>query len=138
AVLAGVCYGFIGNRMLRQYGREAQLCMIEGASPEQIDGVLTRFGMAMGPLAVGDLAGLDIGYKARESLTEEQKGDPRTYCIADALVEQGRLGQKTGAGYYRYDPQTRARASDPEVLKIIKEQAAKRGVHQRKLSDEEI
>ncbi len=138
AVLAGVCYGFIGNRMLRQYGREAQLCMIEGASPEQIDGVLTRFGMAMGPLAVGDLAGLDIGYKARESLTEEQKGDPRTYCIADALVEQGRLGQKTGAGYYRYDPQTRARASDPEVLKIIKEQAAKHGVHQRKLSDEEI
>lgn len=110
-VLAGVCYGFIGNRMLRQYAREAQLCMIEGAEPEQIDGVLTGFGMAMGPLAVGDLAGLDIGYKARQALTDEQKGDPRSYCIADTLVEMGRLGQKTGAGYYRYDPETRARKS---------------------------
>lgn len=137
-VLAGVCYGFIGNRMLRQYGREAQLCMIEGAAPEQIDRVLTSFGMAMGPLAVGDLAGLDIGYKARQALTDEQKGDPRTYCIADALVEQGRLGQKTGAGYYRYDPQTRARTSDPDVLEIIKAQAAQHGVQQRELSDEEI
>lgn len=137
-VLAGVCYGFIGNRMLRQYGREAQLCMIEGAAPEQIDRVLTSFGMAMGPLAVGDLAGLDIGYKARQALTAEQKGDPRTYCIADALVEQDRLGQKTGAGYYRYDPQTRARTPDPEVLEIIQAQAAQHGVQQRELSDGEI
>ncbi len=75
-VLARVCYGFIGNRMLRQYAREAQLCMIEGASPEQIDNALTTWGMAMGPLAVGDLAGIDIGYKARQALTDEQKGDP--------------------------------------------------------------
>ncbi|PCM44413.1 3-hydroxyacyl-CoA dehydrogenase NAD-binding domain-containing protein [Marinobacter sp. ANT_B65] len=137
-VLAGVCYGFIGNRMLRQYAREAQLCMIEGAEPEQIDGVLTRFGMAMGPLAVGDLAGLDIGYKARQALTDEQKGDPRSYCIADTLVEMGRLGQKTGAGYYRYDPDTRARSADPEVLAVIEEQAKQQGVERRVLSDEEI
>jgi len=137
-VLAGVCYGFIGNRMLRQYAREAQLCMIEGAEPKQIDGVLTGFGMAMGPLAVGDLAGLDIGYKARQALTEEQKGDPRSYCIADALVEMGRLGQKTGAGYYRYDPETRMRSDDAEVLAVIEKQAEKHGVARRRLSDEEI
>ncbi|WP_338089301.1 3-hydroxyacyl-CoA dehydrogenase NAD-binding domain-containing protein [Marinobacter daepoensis] len=137
-VLAGVCYGFIGNRMLRQYAKEAQLCMIEGAAPDQIDGALTDFGMAMGPLAVGDLAGLDIGYKARQALTDEQKGDPRTYCIADALVEMGRLGQKTGAGYYRYDPETRARSFDPEVLEVIRCEAERHGVVQRTLNNEEI
>ena len=137
-VLARVCYGFIGNRMLRPYAREAQLSMIEGASPEQIDGVLTRFGMAMGPLAVGDLAGLDIGYKARQALTPEQKGDPRSYCIADALVEMGRLGQKSGAGYYRYDPETRARSSDPEVLEVIEAQARAHGVQRRTMTDQEI
>lgn len=137
-VLAGVCYGFIGNRMLRQYAREAQLCMIEGASPEQVDAALTGFGMAMGPLAVGDLAGLDIGYKARQALTDEQKGDPRTYCIADALVDMGRLGQKAGAGYYRYDPDTRARSVDPAVLPIIEAQASKHGVSRRSVADGEI
>jgi 3-hydroxyacyl-CoA dehydrogenase len=137
-VLAGVCYGFIGNRMLRQYAREAQLCMIEGAEPAQIDSVLMNFGMAMGPLSVGDLAGLDIGYKARQALTEKQKGDPRSYCIADALVELGRLGQKAGAGYYKYDPETRARSTDPVVLDVIREQARKYGVQRRALSDEEI
>lgn len=137
-VLAGVCFGFIGNRMLRQYAREAQLCMIEGAEPEQVDGVLTYFGMAMGPLAVGDLSGLDIGYKSRQALTVAQKGDPRSYVIADTLVEMGRLGQKTGAGYYRYDPKTRARSTDPEVLAVIEEQASKYGVKRRELSDEEI
>lgn len=137
-VLAGVCFGFIGNRMLRQYAREAQLCMIEGAEPGQIDGVLTRFGMAMGPLAVGDLAGLDIGYKSRQALTAEQRGDPRSYAIADALVEMGRLGQKTGAGYYRYDSHTRARSANPDVLAVIKAEAEKHGVSRRALSDEEI
>ncbi len=137
-VLARVCFGFIGNRMLRQYAREAQLCMIEGASPEQIDGALTGFGMAMGPLAVGDLAGLDIGYKARQALTDAQKGDPKSYCIADALVEMGRLGQKSGAGYYRYDPETRARSVDPEVLEVIEAQASKHGVSRRALSSDEI
>ncbi|MBW4979726.1 3-hydroxyacyl-CoA dehydrogenase NAD-binding domain-containing protein [Marinobacter adhaerens] len=137
-VLAGVCFGFIGNRMLRQYAREAQLCLIEGAEPAQIDGVLTGFGMAMGPLAVGDLAGLDIGYKARQALTDEQKGDPKSYCIADALVELGRLGQKTGAGYYAYDPETRARSADPVVLEVIRAQAEKHGVRRCSLSDEKI
>lgn len=137
-VLARVCYGFIGNRMLRQYIREAQLCMIEGGSPEQIDNTLQTFGMAMGPLAVGDLAGLDIGYKARQGLTDQEKGDPKTYRIADTLVEMGRLGQKTGAGYYQYDPQTRRRMSDPVVMDIIRKVADDLDVSRKKLSDEDI
>ncbi len=137
-VLSGNCYGFIGNRMLRHYGREAQLCMIEGSTPEKIDNVLQGWGMAMGPLAVGDLAGLDIGYKARQGLTPEQKGDPKTYCIADALVEMERLGQKTGKGYYQYDPQTRARCSDPLVIKVIEEQAQAQGLERRDINDKEI
>jgi 3-hydroxyacyl-CoA dehydrogenase len=136
--LARVCYGFIGNRMLRQYGREAQLCLIEGGSPEQIDTVLQTFGMAMGPLAVGDLAGLDIGYKARQGLTDEQKGAPKTYKIADTLVEMGRLGQKSGAGYYQYDPQTRRRMPDPVVMEVVQKVAKDLNIARRKLSDEEI
>ncbi|QFT55367.1 3-hydroxyacyl-CoA dehydrogenase NAD-binding domain-containing protein [Microbulbifer sp. THAF38] len=137
-VLAGNCYGFIGNRMLRPYAREAQLCLIEGATPEQIDTVMQSWGMAMGPIAVGDLAGLDIGHKAREGLSEAEKGDPKTYCIADALVEMGHLGQKSGAGYYRYDPETRARTSDPEVQAIIEAQAKAHGIERREISDKEI
>ena len=137
-VLANVCYGFIGNRMLRPYGREAQLCLLEGGTPEQIDRVMQNWGMAMGPLAVGDLAGLDIGYKAREGQTEEQKGAPKTYCVASALVEMGRLGQKSGAGYYLYDAETRARINDPKVLALVEEHAKAQGVERRDISDEEI
>jgi 3-hydroxyacyl-CoA dehydrogenase len=136
--LSRVCYGFIGNRMLRQYAREAQLCLLEGSTPQDIDAVMQNFGMAMGPFAVGDLAGLDIGYKAREGLTDEQKGDVRTYCIADALYEMGRLGQKTGAGYYQYDPKTRQRIVDPVVLEVIEAQAQKRGIERKKISDDTI
>ena len=137
-VLARVCYGFIGNRMLTPYFREAQLCLLEGASPEQIDGVMQDWGMAMGPLAVGDLAGLDIGYKARQALSDEQKGDPKVSAVADALVEMGRLGQKSGAGYYKYDPETRARTSDPEVMNVVNEMARSFGVKRRDLSDEKV
>ncbi len=137
-VLSGVCFGFIGNRMFSEYGRETQLCLIEGASAEQIDRVMEEYGMAMGPLAVSDLAGIDIGYKVREGLSDEEKGDPRSFCVADALVEQGRLGQKSGAGFYQYDPQTRARISDPEVSALIEAKAAEYGVQRRDFSDEEI
>lgn len=137
-VLAGNCYGFIGNRMLTPYGRQAALCLIEGSTPEQIDRVMQNWGMAMGPLAVGDLAGLDIGYKARETLTAEEKGDPKTFCIADALVELGRLGQKSGSGYYSYDPQTRARLNDPAVMEVVEAQAQAHGITRREISDEEI
>ncbi|MCP4722738.1 MAG: 3-hydroxyacyl-CoA dehydrogenase [Desulfobacteraceae bacterium] len=136
--LARVCFGFIGNRMLRQYVREAQLCMIEGGSPEQIDTVLQTFGMAMGPMAVGDLTGIDIGYKARQGLTDAEKGAPETYKIADTLVEMGRLGQKTSAGYYQYDPKTRRRMSDTAVMDVITQVAEDLNITRRELNDEEI
>jgi 3-hydroxyacyl-CoA dehydrogenase len=137
-VVSGVCYGFIGNRMLGHYAREAQLCVIEGATPEQVDAAMEEWGMAMGPLAVFDLAGLDVGYKARQGLPESERGDPRACRVADALVEMGRLGQKTGAGFYRYDPETRRRASDPEVQALIEREAAALGVERRDVDAQEI
>ncbi len=137
-VLSGVCYGFIGNRMLGKYFREAQLCLLEGSSPEQVDSVMQEWGMAMGPMAVGDLAGLDIGYKGRQGLSDEQKGDANVWAVADALVEMDRLGQKSGAGYYKYDPDTRARLSDPDVMKLVEEKAAEYGVTRRDIGDDEI
>ena len=137
-VVSGVCYGFIGNRMLKVYMREAQLSLLECGSPETVDGALEAWGMAMGPLAVGDLAGLDVGYKARESLPPEELGDPMTHRVADTLVEAGRLGQKTGAGFYKYDPETRRRESDPDVVAIVEKAAAEYGIAQRDIDPQEI
>jgi 3-hydroxyacyl-CoA dehydrogenase len=99
---------------------------------------MEKFGMAMGPLAVGDLAGLDIGYMARQSLSDEEKGDPRAYCIPDTLVEMGRLGQKSGSGFYRYDAATRARLNDPVVMEVVERQAAAQGVQRHDIADVEI
>jgi 3-hydroxyacyl-CoA dehydrogenase len=138
SVLSGMCYGFIGNRMLRHYGREAALCLVEGSTPTQIDSAMESWGMAMGPLAVSDLAGLDIGYKAREQLTAEQKGDPASYTVADRLVEAGRLGQKSGAGYYQYDPETRQRHEDSAVMAIVAEVRRELGITPRDFEDDEI
>ena len=138
SVLSGMCYGFIGNRMLRHYGREAALCLVEGSTPTQIDSAMESWGMAMGPLAVSDLAGLDIGYKAREQLTAEHKGDPASYMVADRLVEAGRLGQKSGAGYYQYDPETRQRHEDSAVMAIVTEVRRELGVTPRLFEDDEI
>ncbi len=135
--LSRVCYGFIGNRMLQGYGRQAHMLLLDGATPEQVDSAAEEFGMAMGPLAVGDLAGLDIGYKARQARTDVEH-DPRTHCIATALVEMGRMGQKTGAGYYKYDSATRARQNDPEVEALIREKAKELGIEQREISKQEI
>ena len=137
-VLSGMCYGFIGNRMLRHYGREAALCVMEGASPAQVDQAMEQWGMAMGPMAVGDLAGLDIGYRAREQLSDEEKGPRINYLLADRLVEAGRLGQKSGAGYYRYDPETRARQEDPVVADIIEATRAELDITAREVTAEEI
>lgn len=135
--LSRVCYGFIGNRMLTGYGRQAHMLLLDGATPEQVDSVAEEFGMAMGPLAVGDLAGLDVGYKARQARTDVEH-DPRTHCIASALVEMGRMGQKSGAGYYTYDPATRARQNDPDVEALIRAKAKELGITQRDISKEEI
>jgi len=137
-VVSGVCYGFIGNRMLGHYAREAQLCVIEGATPEAVDTAMEQWGMAMGPLAVFDLAGLDVGYKARQGLPEDRRGDPRAFRVADALVEMGRCGQKTGAGFYRYDPDTRKRSNDPEVQALIEREASALGVDRRDVDSGEI
>jgi 3-hydroxyacyl-CoA dehydrogenase len=132
--LVGVCYGFVGNRMLQPYAREAQMLLLEGATPAQIDAAMEAFGMAMGPCAVGDLAGLDIGYKARAARSD-RPDDPRWFRIGDLLVEQGRLGQKSGAGFYRYEAGSRARTSDPAVQELIRAEAARLGVTQRDISD---
>jgi 3-hydroxyacyl-CoA dehydrogenase len=135
--LSRVCYGFIGNRMLGGYGREAQMLLMDGCTPAQVDSALEKFGMAMGPLAMGDLAGLDVGYKARQGRTD-LPDDPKLYRMGTLLVEMGRFGQKTGSGFYKYDPETRRRMSDPEVEALIKEEAAKLNLEQRDISDEEI
>ena len=137
-VMSGVCYGFIGNRMLQPYFREAQLCLIEGATPKQVDTAMEEWGMAMGPIRVADLAGIDVGYKARQALPESERGDPRAYRVADVLAEMGRLGQKSGAGFYRYDSDTRKHSSDPAVLAIIEREAAAFGIERRAIPDDEI
>lgn len=137
-VLSRVCYGFIGNRMLSVYMREAQLCLLEGGTPESVDAAMEEWGMAMGPLSVGDLAGLDIGYKARESLAPEERGDPKVHRVVDTLVEAGRLGQKTGAGFYRYDPDTRKRIPDEEIIPIIEAAAAEFDIVRRDIDAQEI
>jgi len=137
AVVSGVCYGFIGNRMLGPYGETTQLLLLEGASPQQVDSAMENWGMAMGPLRVFDLAGLDVGYKAREALSDEQKGDPKTYRVPDLLVEAGRLGQKSGSGFYAYD-ENRRPTPDPVVGEMIENAAAELGIERREIPDEEI
>ena len=137
-VMSGVCYGFIGNRMLGPYFREAQLCLIEGSTPEDIDAAMQEWGMAMGPISVADLAGLDVGYKARQALPEDQRGDPRAARVLDALVEAGRFGQKSGAGFYTYDPETRRQTPDPMVAEIIERESAALGLERRDIDADEI
>lgn len=138
AIVAGVCYGFIGNRIYSKYLREANLCLIEGASVEQVDRAMFEFGMAMGPFSVADLAGLDIGYKARQTLSAEVLGATKNYRVPNLLVEQGRLGQKTGAGFYRYDATTGKREVDEQVMRWVEEAAAAEGIERSPMSDETI
>ena len=136
-VVVGNCFGFVGNRMLHTYGRENQLLLLEGAPPEYIDKVLYDWGMAMGPNAVGDLAGLDVGYKVRQERIDIPD-DPRFYRVADVLAEMGRYGQKTGKGMYLYEEGSRQPVPDPDVLEIIKTEAAHLGIEQRAIGEQEI
>jgi len=136
-VVVGNCFGFVGNRMLYSYGRESQLLLLEGAAPEQIDAALTNFGMAMGPHAVGDLAGLDVGYKVRSERTD-LPDDPRFYRIANVLSEMGRFGQKTGKGMYLYEDGSRVPVSDPEVQELINNEAKALDIKQRSIDENEI
>jgi 3-hydroxyacyl-CoA dehydrogenase len=130
-VLVGVCYGFVGNRMLHQRGQQAERLILEGAPPHQVDKVLTDFGFPMGPFAMSDLAGLDVGWRIR-------KGRGVTAAVADRICELGRFGQKTGAGYYRYEKGDRTPIPDPEVEQIISEVAKAQGVERRAIADQEI
>ncbi len=136
-VVSGNCHGFIGNRMLRGYGREANLMVVEGAAPQDVDAALTSFGMAMGPLAVGDLAGLDIGYMTRQSVGRANY-DTRAYDWVDELVEAGRKGQKTGKGIYLYEPGNRRPIPDPEVDAIIERAAETAQITRRSIGADEI
>ena len=137
-VVSGVCHGFIGNRMLKGYGREAGLCMMEGAAPEAIDKALYDFGMPMGPLAMADLAGLDIGYDNRRSMTAGEDYDPLASLLQDRLVEMGRKGQKTGAGIYKYEPGNRLPQPDPQIASLIEQLAAENGIRRRDVAADEI
>ena len=137
-VLSGVCFGFIGNRMLQGYGREAQRMLLEGATPCEIDSVLEDFGMAMGILAVYDLAGIDIGHKIREAMGENRPKDPTFFKAGEVMFKVGRFGQKTKKGFYKYKEGTRQRFDDPEALELIKKAAKEMGFKQRENSKEEI
>ncbi len=134
--VVGVCFGFVGNRMLEPYGREASRLLLEGASPTQIDKAITEFGMAMGPLAMSDLAGIDVGYLVRESRREEIAHEPSYQIVQDKLYELGRYGQKTGRGNYIYDG--RKQIEDPEVIDLARDTAAALGIAQREISAQEI
>jgi 3-hydroxyacyl-CoA dehydrogenase len=136
-VLAGNCRGFIGNRMIAPYGREAQFLVEEGAAVEAVDQAIYDFGLAMGPLAMGDLAGLDVGWRIRKEFKHLEKPGVRVPLVSDQLCEMGRFGQKTGAGWYKYDENRRA-IPDPAVAALIEKTARAAGVERRNISSEEI
>ncbi|PWU11463.1 MAG: 3-hydroxyacyl-CoA dehydrogenase [Terriglobia bacterium] len=137
AVLAGNAPGFIGNRMLGPYRREAEFLLEEGAPVEQVNQALHDFGMPMGPLAMLDLAGLDVGWRVRQEFRHLEKPGVRRPLVADRLCEMGRFGQKTGRGWSRYD-ENRRPSPDPEVAALIEEAARQAGIARRAISDEEV
>lgn len=135
-VLVGNCYGFVGNRMLHQRGAEATALVNEGATPAQVDKVLTDFGFPMGQFAMSDLAGIDVGYRIREERRKAGEDVPPSWM--DKLAEQGRLGQKTSAGVYKYEAGSRVPVPDPEVDAMIAEFRQEQGITPREISDQEI
>jgi 3-hydroxyacyl-CoA dehydrogenase len=135
-VTVGVCDGFVGNRMVHKYGAEAAFLLEDGCLPQDIDGAIYAWGMAMGPLAMGDLAGLDVGWRIR-------KGKPRPEgkrysAIADKICEMGRYGQKTGSGYYQYEEGSRTPLPDPEINELILAESKELGIERRDIGAEEI
>jgi 3-hydroxyacyl-CoA dehydrogenase len=137
AVVSGVCDGFIGNRMIEQYGRQGGFLLDEGCTPAQVDKAMEKFGMAMGPFRMGDLAGNDIGWAIRKRRYQE-KPNMKYSKTADLLCEKGRFGQKTGAGWYDYVPGKRDAIPNAEVVKMIEDHRTSLGITARKISDEEI
>jgi 3-hydroxyacyl-CoA dehydrogenase len=137
-VLARVCYGFIGNRMMEGYAREAERMVLEGATPRAVDTVLEGWGMAMGILAVFDMAGVDVGVHIHKGNAAQYPPDPTYYQADLALFEAGRMGQKNGKGYYRYVAGDRARYDDPEAIAILQATARRLNVAPRTHSAQEI
>lgn len=135
-VVVGVCYGFVGNRMLEPYGREAHRLLLEGASPEAIDKALTDFGMSMGPLSMYDMAGNDIGALMRKANKAAIAHDPSYYRMGDVLAGQEDYGQKTGRGFYTY--QGREKGANLDLAELVEKQAAALGITRRSISDQEI
>ncbi|WP_423601108.1 3-hydroxyacyl-CoA dehydrogenase NAD-binding domain-containing protein [Roseateles sp. MS654] len=136
-VVSGVCDGFIGNRMIEQYSRQAGFLLEEGCTPQQVDKAMERFGFAMGPFRMGDLAGNDVGWYIRKRRYQE-KPDLRYSRTADLLCEMGRFGQKTGAGWYDYQPGKRDAIPSRTVLEMIDMHRSALGITPRKIADEEI
>jgi 3-hydroxyacyl-CoA dehydrogenase len=137
-VLVGNCRGFVGNRMFGPYQREAQFLVEEGARVEEVDAALVDFGMAMGPLAVGDLAGLDVGWRIRKEYHHLVSPGVRQPLVADRLCEMGRFGQKTGAGWYHYGEKSRTPTPDPDVEQLIAHCARAAGIVRRPIAPAEI
>jgi 3-hydroxyacyl-CoA dehydrogenase len=137
-VVVGVCDGFVGNRMLYAYRRQADFLLEDGATPEQVDRALTEFGLPMGPYQMADLAGLDISWRIRKRQAPTRPSHLRYSPIADRLCERGRFGQKTGAGWYKYEPGNRTPIADPEVTALIEAVSAERGITRRAVRDREI
>jgi 3-hydroxyacyl-CoA dehydrogenase len=137
AVVSGVCDGFIGNRMLERYLQQATFLLDEGASPQQVDKALTDFGLAMGPFAMGDLAGNDVGWYVRKRRMKERPEFIYSK-IPDRICELGRFGQKTGAGYYKYDAGSRIAVPDPIVEKLIADYRKEAGIAPRAIDAREI
>jgi 3-hydroxyacyl-CoA dehydrogenase len=137
-VVSGVCDGFIGNRMLHGYFREAGFLLEEGALPQQVDKVIEDFGFAMGPFRVSDLAGLDVGWYIRKRQAATRPPHQRYSKVADQICELGRYGQKTGAGWYRYEAGNRTPLPDPAVEALILKASKEAGIERRQISDQEI
>jgi len=139
AVISRDAFGFIGNRMMLDgYWREAEQLLLEGATPAQVDSALENFGFAMGPQRVSDLGGNDVGTKARIQLFKRESRPDPYFVIADRLTEMGRLGQKTGRGFYRYESGNREAVPDPEVISLIERLASERDIKRREIGDQEI
>ncbi len=136
-VVVGNCWGFVGNRMMFPYMREAQFLVEEGTTPSQVDKVLYDFGMAMGIFAVDDMAGIDIAWRVRQELKHLVRPGIRIPLVADRLYDLGRLGQKTGKGWYSYGDDRKA-VADPEVESLIEATAKNAGIHRRSIGNDEI
>lgn len=138
AIVAGVCHGFIANRMYQSYLREANFLIEEGALPDQVDSALREFGFAMGPFAVSDLAGLDIGWANRKAQAENRDPSRRYSVVADRICERGWFGQKTARGFYRYKDGSRTPTVDPEITTLIESASADLGITRRAIDSSEI